>query len=249
MTAHHVDHRLRPTSGAEADHAAAIADRLGVICVIHRVEVGDGPNLEARAREARQQVLPAEHLTGHTADDQAETMIIRLLRGVGADGLRAMEPGGQHPILRLRRADTLAVCDLLDVTPVRDPSNDDPRMWRNRVRNELIPLMADIAERDVVPLLTRTADLLRRDADYISSVSEQIDPTDAKQLATADAVLARRAIRRWLTIEGYPPDQAAVERVLDVARGAATACEIDGGRRVTRSHQRLRVIDPGQIGE
>ena len=211
--------------------------------------MGNGPNLEARAREARQRVLPAEHLTGHTADDQAETMVIRLLRGVGADGLRAMEPGGQHPILRLRRADTLEVCNLLNLDPVRDPSNEDPRMWRNRVRNELIPLMADIAERDVVPLLTRTADLLRHDAEFISHLSEDIDPTDAKQLSAANVVLARRAIRRWLTIDGYPPDHAAVERVLDVARGVATACEIDGGRRVTRSHQRLRVIDPGQNDE
>ena len=70
------------------------------------------------------------------------------------------------------------------------------------------------------------------------------DPTDAVALRDAPPTLARRALRRWLTQAGYPPDAAAIERVLDVARGDRVACELSGGRRVERSHQRLRLVDP-----
>jgi tRNA(Ile)-lysidine synthase len=109
------------------------------------------------------------------------------------------------------------------------------------VRQELLPLLADVAERDVVPLLARTADLLRVDEELLTRLAADIDPTDAKALTAADPALARRAVRRWLTVAGYPPDAAAVERVLAVARGEATACELSGGTRITRTAQRLTI--------
>ncbi|PIE31213.1 MAG: tRNA lysidine(34) synthetase TilS [Ilumatobacter coccineus] len=244
VSAHHVDHGLRPSSGDEARHAHRIADALGVPITIYRAKLEPGPNLEARARDARQELLPAGAATGHTADDQAETILLRLLRGAGPTGLAAMEPGPRHPILRLRRADTVAVCAALGITPITDPSNDDPAMWRNRVRHELLPLAADIAGRDLVPILARTAELIRADSAILDELATQIDPTDARQLATADPALARRALRRWLTEDGYPPDAASIDRVLDVAHGQAVACELPGGRRVQRSSQRLHIA-PG----
>ena len=243
VTAHHVDHGLRPTSGAEADQAAAIAVALGCPIVVHRVAVAPGANLEARARAARRAALPAGAMTGHTADDQAETVLLRLLRGAGAAGLAAIEPGPRHPLLGLRRAETHTVADAVTavhgLSPVRDPSNDSPAHRRNRVRAEVVPLLADVAARDVVPLLTRTADLLRADEALLARLAAEIDPTDARALAAADPALARRAVRGWLTVSGYPPDAAAVERVLGVARGDALGCELNGGLRVTRSAQRL----------
>jgi tRNA(Ile)-lysidine synthase len=244
-TAHHVDHQLRPESAAEAEQAAAIADALACDVVVHRVRVAPGPNLESRARDARRGVLPPDALTGHTADDQAETVLLRLLRGSGAAGLAAIEPGPTHPLLALRRSETHAVAAAVaaeyGVAPVTDPSNAAPEHRRNRVRHELLPLLAEVAQRDVVPLLTRTADLLRADEALLARLSGEIDPTDAKALAAADPALARRAARRWLTVAGYPPDAAAVERVLAVARGEATACELPGGTRVTRTAQRLSI--------
>lgn len=246
VTAHHVDHRLRPTSGVEADQAARIAERLGAVFVLHAVEVGAGANLEARARHARRDVLPPDAMTGHTADDQAETVLLRLLRGSGSDGLAAMEPGPRHPILALRRSETEALCAELGVEPVRDDSNRTGDMWRNRVRRELLPLAAQIADRDLVPILTRTADLLRDDGAFLDELAATIDATDARALAAAHPVLARRAARRWLTEAGYPPDAAGVERVLAVAAGEAVACELAGGRRVERSRQRLRITPPAR---
>ena len=241
--AHHVDHGIRAASAAEAERARAIADCVGVEFVLHTMTVAPGPNLEARARAARFGVLPPGVATGHTADDQAETFLLRLLRGAGTTGLGAMAPGPTHPLLDLRRAETVALCGALGIEPVIDPSNHLADAWRNRVRHELLPLMSDVAGRDVVPILTRTAELLRDDDRHLAALAAGIDPTDARALATTPPVLARRAVRAWLTTEGYPPDRASVERVLAVARGDAVACEITGGRRVERRDQRFRIVD------
>ncbi|HUF98378.1 MAG TPA: tRNA lysidine(34) synthetase TilS [Ilumatobacter sp.] len=240
VTAHHVDHGLRSSSIVESEHAARLADQLGAAFVVHRPAVtGDG-NLEARARLARRNVLPSNAMTGHTADDQAETVLMRLLRGSGVDGLAAMQPGEQHPILALRRSDTEFVCAAFGLQPIRDPSNQSSAIWRNRVRHELLPLASAIFQRDVVPILTRTADLYRDDAALLEELAGHLDPTDALAIAAAPLPLARRALRVWLTIDGYPPDAASVDRVLAVARNDAVACELSPGIRVERTGQRLR---------
>lgn len=242
VTAHHVDHAIRSASATEAELAAAIAERLGIPIVVHRSPVAPGPNLEARARTARAEALPPDSMTGHTLDDQAETVLLRLLRGSGSSGLSAMRPGFRHPILALRRAETTRVCEELGIIPVQDPSNGDAAMRRNRVRSELIPLANDIADRDVALLLDRTAALSRADDEFLELLAADIDPTDARAVASAPVVLARRALRRWLAVDGYPPDAAAIERVLAVARGQGIACEINGGRRVERSEQHFRIV-------
>lgn len=185
-------------------------------------------------------------LTGHTADDQAETLLLALLRGAGATGLAAIEPGPRRPLLALRRAETRSLCSAAGLPTIDDPTNADPRFRRNRVRHELLPLIAAIADRDPVPLLTRTADLLRDDDRLLDELSGDLDPTDARALTAAPPPLARRAVRRWLRADGYPPDAATVARVLDVAAGRASACEIGGGRRVERTAQRLHVFPHGQ---
>ncbi len=238
VTAVHVDHALRPGSHLEADVVRDAAERFGAGFRAVRVDVGEGPNLEARARAARYAALPVDVLTGHTADDQAETVMVNLLRGAGASGLAAMRPGPRRPLLALRRADTVALCEALGLAVVHDPSNDDPRHLRNRVRHELLPLLDELARRDLVPVLIRQADVARDEADLLDELAAALDPTDARVLAAAPVPLARRAVRRWLT-EEHPPDLATVERVLDVARGLAVGTDLGRGRRVTRHQQRL----------
>jgi tRNA(Ile)-lysidine synthase len=243
-TAIHVDHGLRPGSGEEASVVAGAARRLGFGFVAVEVVVGDGPDLEARARRARYAALPAGVLTGHTMDDQAETVLLNLLRGAGLDGLAAMAAfPARRPLLGLRRAETAALCAAEGLEPVRDPSNLDRRFRRNRVRLEVIPLLCSVAQRDVVPLLARAAEVASLDAAYLDSLAAGVDPTDARSLAAAPAALARRAVRGWLRAGGdaerHPPSLAEVERVLEVARGARRACELAGGRRVWRSAGRL----------
>lgn len=238
VTAVHVDHGVRPGSALEAEVVRATAHQVGATFRAERLELADGPNFEARARDARYRVLPPGVLTGHTADDQAETVLVNLLRGAATSGLAAMRPGPQHPLLALRRADTEALCAAMGLPVVHDPSNLDPRHLRNRVRHELLPLMNDLSARDLGPVLARQAALARDDDDLLELLASELDPTDARMLAAAPVALARRAVRRWLATS-HPPDAATVERVLAVARGESVATEVGGGRRVERHRQRL----------
>lgn len=239
-TAHHVDHGLRPESAAEADLVADLCERIGAGFVTHRVSLDDGPNLEARARAARFAALPSDVLTGHTADDQAETVLLNLMRGAGIDGVAGMRRSPQKPLLAIRRAETHELCRLCGITVAVDESNTDPRFRRNRVRHELIPLLNDIAQRDVSSLLSREAALIADDERFLADLAAAIDVRDARALAGAPLALARRAVRRWLS-DPYPPDSATVERVLEVARGLHPGCDVGRGRRVVRSHQRLEL--------
>jgi tRNA(Ile)-lysidine synthase len=247
-TAWHVDHGLRPGSAEEAEVVAGACARVGAAFESVRAHVTSGPNLEARARAARYAALPPDAMTGHTADDVAETVLLNVLRGAATDGLAAIRPGTRRPLLALRRADTAAVCADAGLVPLHDPSNDDLSIRRNRVRHALLPLLADIGQRDVVPILARQAALLAADAEFLDALALDIDPSDGRALAAAPEPLARRAIRRWLREtaddERHPPDAATVERVLAVARGDVAAAEVGGGRRVARTNGRLRLEAP-----
>lgn len=248
----HVDHGLRTGSGGEADLVAEAAARLGASFRPVRVQVAPGPDLEARARAARHAALGCDAAFGHTADDQGETMLVNLLRGAGPAGLAALRPGARHPILGLRRSETHALCAGLGLEPLEDPSNADPRFVRNRLRHEVLPLLADVAGRDVVPLLVRSAELAAADDALLNAMAALLEVTDAPALAAAPPPLAARAVRSWLAGDGHgpggperhPPDWATVRRVLGVAGGAAVACELPGGWRVARTSQSLRLEPP-----
>jgi len=248
VTAVHVDHGQREGSADEAALVAEAAAQVGAAIETARVDVEPGPNLEARLRTARYAVLGEAAATGHTADDQAETMLINLLRGAGLVGLGAMQPGPRRPILALRREDTLAVCARLGWTPFIDPSNRDPAFVRNRIRHELRPLLDDIAGRDVTPLLTRAAAHMRSTADVIDRLADDVDPTDARAIAAQPEPVAIRALQRWIRQElgqPHPIDTGSLRRVLAVARGEVEATEVTGGIRVYRSKQRLHAEQIG----
>jgi tRNA(Ile)-lysidine synthase len=246
VTAVHVDHGLRPGSPGEAAVVEAAARRFGAAFRSETVVVPEGPNLEARARAARLEALGPSAATGHTADDQAETVLANLLRGAGVDGLAGMRAGPAHPLLGLRRAETRELCRRLALRPVEDPSNADPRFLRTRVRTELLPLCSEIAGRDLVPVLARQAEVMAGDADVLGAVASLIDPEEAAALAATPEAVGRRTVRAWLRGEGpYPPPLDAVERVLEVARTERRATETPGGRRVSRSGGRLAVGPSG----
>lgn len=251
----HVDHGLRATSSRDAALVERTCARWDVPVEFRAVVVAPGPNLEARARAARYAALPSRVLTGHTADDLVETVLLNLLRGAGLDGLAPMRdrPGGpRRPLLRIRRAETFALCQALDVETAQDEMNTDDRFRRVRVRRELIPLMDDIAARDVTAIIARQVDTLAADAALLEELSQSIDPTDALSLARAPQPLAVRAVRRWLAEGGATPgpvaEHAVIERVLTVARGDATGTEIGGGWTVRRTAQRLRIEPPAGSG-
>jgi tRNA(Ile)-lysidine synthase len=247
----YIDHGLRPGGKEEAAVVGAGAAALGASFEAISVTVGPGPDLEARARHARYAALPEGCMVGHTADDQAETLVLNLLRGAGLDGLSGMQPAGggprqvERPILALRRTETRSLVTTLGFEPVDDPSNEEPRFRRNRVRHEVLPLLAEVAGRDPVPVLARTAALLAEDARFLYLLASELDPTDARVLVKAPLPLAKRALRSWLREdegpEHHPPSARELERAWAVVTGHALACELAGGRRLSRSAGRLRI--------
>ena len=245
VTAVHVDHGLRDGSAEEADLVAQAAARYGARFRAVTVDVAAGANLEARARAARHAALGSHAALGHTADDRAETVLVNLLRGAGLDGLAGIRPGLRHPILGLRRRETEALCRAEGLVPIVDPSNVDPAFLRNRVRHEVLPLLADVADRDLVPVLTRQADLVAAAADHLRAEAAALDVTDASALGAAPEAVAQVAVREWLRAdhpERHPPDAATVERVLAVARGEVVATDVGRDRRVQRSRGRLALL-------
>ena len=252
----YVDHGLRTESTEDARVVARAAEQLGAASRSLAVRVEGGPNLEARAREARYTALEGARLhagasvvlVGHTADDQAETVLLNLLRGSASRGLGGMAVHRDHivrPLLRLRRVDTEAVCAATGLVPARDAMNDDARFRRVWIRTEVLPALSEGAGRDLVPVLARQAELLRGDSDYLDELARAAwppapDRAPATALARLPLPLARRAVRQWLGTP--PPSLAEVERVLQVARGDARATEIAGGRRIERGAGELRVV-------
>lgn len=255
----HVDHGLRPESGAEGTVVRDVAARLGVESRCVEVHVDAGGNLEARARDARYAALETARadlgatavLVAHTADDQAETVLLNLLRGSGASGLAGMPVRRGHvvrPLLGVRRAEVHSVCVERGITPVVDPSNEDRIHRRNWVRLDALPALNEGARRDLVPVLNRQAAVMRAEADLLDELADALLESaggaapSARTLADAHPALARRAVRRWLGAP--PPSLAEVERVLEVARCERRAAQLSRGRRVWREGGALHQAVP-----
>jgi tRNA(Ile)-lysidine synthase len=213
--------------------------------VAHEVVVERGSNLEARARDARRGALPRATLTGHTMDDQAETVLLNLLRGAGLDGTGAMSPETK-PLLGLRREELRALVAASGRATVHDPSNYDLTHRRNLLRARVLPELSAVAQRDLVPVLARQATSARATAAYLDELARaQVpDPCDVAALRAAPQVLRRRRLRD-LARDGveHPPSASEVDRMEQVVLGEAVATQLAGGRRLTRRRGRLLLLD------
>ena len=138
--------------------------------------------------------------------------------------------------------ETVALCARPRARPVDDPTNDDPRFVRNRVRHELLPLLDDIAERDVVRCSPARQTLAADDDALLEPLARRSTRPTPERLAAAPPAVARRALRRWLAVERLPARRGERRAGPAVASGERRACELPGGRRVERHRQRLRIV-------
>lgn len=235
-----IDHGLQSGSDEVAARAGETCAELGLDpVVVQRVQV-PGTGNEADARQARYEALEeiraevgADYvLTAHTADDQAEQVLLSLARGSGTRALAGIpEHRGRvlRPLLDISRAQTHAISDALELNPWHDPTNDLPGARRNRVRHELLPLMREVLGDGVDDALVRTARLARQDADLLDELAQQTLATAAVQddptvLGGIDDRVDGRAplvwdLRRQVVLEAPAALRSRVLRLVAVAVG------------------------------
>jgi tRNA(Ile)-lysidine synthase len=247
VTLCYVDHRLRPDSAADGELVARLAEAGGAGFAAEVVEVGRrGASPEEAAREARYAALErvaarmggAAVLTGHTADDQAETVLMRILAGTGLTGLAGIpERRGRfvRPLLAASRADTAAYCQRHGIATAEDPSNRDPRHRRNRVRHQILPLLRGEnprVDRALVALAERAAEVnevARAAADELAAAAERGGVWDAAALAAAPRLVSACALARAVADAGGGPLSARHHAALDALchRAAGGSASLD----------------------
>ena len=258
-----IDHGLQTGSMDVARRAAQSCVELGLVPVIVRsVTVGDVGGPEAAARTARYEAMrqvaketgAVAILLGHTLDDQAETVLLRLARGSGARSLSAMSPVAgdlRRPLLGLRRTTVRHACVEVGLSAQDDPHNSDDRYARARLRRHALPALVDDLGDGVVLGLARTADLLREDNAALDEWADHVAVTDGDHVSAEVAALTDlpaavqlRVIRRMALLAGSPGAAVSREHLRGVAalitawRGQGPV-DLPGGVRATRESGRL----------
>ena len=257
----HFNHQLRAHAARDEACSAGVARSLDVPFTADREDVAARARRERRsvedaARRARHEFFARAraHFSadvvalGHTRDDQAETFLLRLLRGAGPRGLAAMYP--RHgaivrPMLRCRRLDLRAYLDARQVAYVEDETNDDVAIPRNRVRAELVPLLSERFNPNIVEVLAHEAELAREVWAWLETEAERFASPGASELDVAVLLAAPAPLRRlvvWRTMNEVSAGRFvsfshvdAALALLDTDRGAVDA----PGHRVQRVGPRL----------
>lgn len=259
----HLNHQLRADADADEAFCRALCERLGVAFVAGRepvraIAAAGRVSIEVAARRTRYAFLERARLdlqadlvaVAHTADDQAETVLLRLLRGAGTHGLRGVLRRREaviRPLLSCTRAELRVWLGARGQAWREDASNADLAVPRNRIRHELLPLLAAHYQPAVIRVLARTAEVA--DAEdvlleqfTVAALARVVAPVaggvrlDRTRLAALPLALARRVARRALTAAGLrrAPDLADVDLVLAVCRRSGPPAADVAGLRVER---------------
>jgi tRNA(Ile)-lysidine synthase len=181
-------------------------------------------------------------------DDLAETVLLNMMRGAGLDGLSPMIGDPTKPLIDVRRNDLHYLVAGSSLQPIYDETNESPDFRRNRVRHELLPVLCDVAGRDVVPLLARQAALVHEDRAWLDVISgpdlaRELEDVDCRELRAWPSARLRRWLRTQLSRDDadgvHSPSSEEIERALGVVRGDVVATELTGKKRLSRSAQRL----------
>ncbi len=271
LVAAHLNHRIR---GAESDRDAefvrSMCARLGVELIIERADGLDASisNLEERARDARREFLlrvadrvQADFVAlGHHRDDQAETVLMRLMRGAGAAGMAAMAERGPgrliRPMLSISRAEIREYLDARAIPFVEDSSNSSRDILRNRIRAELLPML----ERDYAPglggRLVELAGEMRSLDDLVTAIAAReldamrvgggafdVSGFGAVNLAVQAVVIRLFLAERMGSLRRISRAHVEAIRELILEGGPSDSIDLPGGWRAEREYNFLRLVN------
>ena len=270
----HFDHKLRADSAKDGAYVRRLAERLRLPLHLRGAEgrPRKGESVEAwatlargnAANDVRREIGGKATAEGHTLDDQAETVLLNLIRGSGLEGIAGIDPGHREhalvqPLFDVERADVEAFCRALHLRPRRDPMNEDRRYLRAAIRHEVLPLLERATGRGVTRSIARTADLLRGDRDelfaagiealegVVDGVRGQDVRLDATRLLGLPKPVASRVIRlaayNLLSTDwGAPWSKDSIEAVLDLAQGRpGRRRDLSEGLKAIREKEYVRV--------
>ena len=257
----HYDHRIRPRASAkDAAFVADLAQRHGATIRIGRADKAPRSEGEARAlryaflRRAAHETGATRIATGHTRDDQAETVLLHATRGSGLAGLAGMRPRRDdivRPLLAIGRTETAAVCAEAKVAAREDTTNRDPTYARNRIRHKVLPELARINPQ-VSHALARLADAASAVADTQHDLAERALAAatvgDRIELAALDAArLDEALVLAWLRATGrvLSARHRAALVALAADRSGSRAIDLPGGRAL-REYGALLIEAAGQ---
>jgi tRNA(Ile)-lysidine synthase len=277
LTVAHLEHGIRgKTSRDDAAFVQKLARRLKIPCIVGRAKVPalakrEGVSLEMAAREARYTFLVRTALrvgadmiaTAHNADDQVETLLLKFLRGAGRGGLSGIAPSTEvsgirvvRPLLEIHRSVIEAYLRAQKYLWREDESNADSAFMRNRVRHELLPLLAREYNPGIRQTLQRTREVLVAEDEWLDDLARGIlkecleegvsVPLRSDRLGVYPLAARRRVIRLWLYGQGVPEEGLGFDSVSRVDRlvGQTTgsgAVELSGGWKVRRHYGCLQV--------
>lgn len=255
----HVNHQLRETADRDEAFCLAFGARLGLPTLVRRVDVkalaaANRFSIEDAARRARYECLETVAIevgatriaVGHTVDDQAETFVLKLVRGAGATGLGAIYPARQQvirPLLEVGRLELQEYLSSRGQTWMDDETNADPGNPRNRVRHDVLPHIERALGLPARRAIARAAGLIGEDARWLDQLADErfqalaaesasgLD-LDADRLRTEPPPIARRVLLRALRVraQGKEIGLEHVQAALDVLTGLSAAAEVPGSR-------------------
>lgn len=279
ITAAHFDHCLRPTGDRDRDIVECFAKSCSLELIAGSGKVAElaadsGDTIEEAARRARYDFLhrAAEEIgasriaTGHTKDDQIETVVMRLLRGCGVRGLAGIptQRGDLiRPLIAVGREQTGAYCDAMDISLALDPTNEDPRFFRNRIRLEVLPYLRGVqssvddnilrlsanAGKLIQAIRERTNPLLKRHSRKLSNSEWNVEVTKLSGLDDTSLVILFGDLFTELMQLDMDFTQPHFERLVHLARNAAGSGKMISlpGLRVKREFENLIfTLDPAR---
>ena len=261
VSALHVNYGLRPTADGDEEFCRRLCERLGVPLSVERVDLPPGGNLQAEARAARyslaEAVTTGDFAAGHTASDQAETVLYRLAVSPGSRALQGMDARRGRlvrPLLEVTREEVREYLRARYLQWREDPSNADSRFARARVRNEVLPALRQIGDR-AEQTIAETARQLREEAEVLDiAASDALGAIGGGPAVALDSLAPLPAALRRLVLRRLAEDAAGgprplsrreAEQIAGLGREGSKSLDLGGGLRVLAEYGTVRFVREG----